>query len=894
LKEIFQRRSRISSAIINNWSDNVRDYERSVFAIDVLRSAGVSNIFFVGKENANRELRRKLIGSRNNRTRSRDPGNIRTITMQKSGKPDSISTTELVYKKMIDQAVKAERRTDYSIALENYYAAFALIPDKADLAFKTELNIARIKTKIFRKKFPEFYDAILKKYANDPEKKKQIVYSLLRFCYTDPKENDCEKYYDQFISSQQSGETRSINSINFYRDLKNGDLKSVNSGYPAFLSQNSGEDVYLFHITLARMFLENHLLAKAETSALRALNESSSDEENLRAKQMLSAVRLQHLFLGGLGSISINSASADVIFSSGIAKDWQKFDAELKTNLIDDENVSGTERTNYRIKLYNSWKKIETGGDPTPLFLNPDDLPGGRSVLNYLGIVDRSLLFFVLQKSIPFQVDSELNNIFDRIYSREMNLKNIYRAQNLAIVWAGALLESGDYAASKKYISIIEKNFDRNIDSQNTTRFYFLKFRYSQMNKDLKLTDEELAYLRKNIPAKIALYDTAKKTDVRKLIEFLNANISKEKEAILEPYLKRELLDFVTYLQALSFKANNSEVFFDLAIAKDKIRSVTEKVFGEKITFSRIPEFRTISYELLKKLPDKQAFLAVLDYGHQTFFIKFSNGKSNGDLAFKDNRSVIDSVLEYHRLVKENGNAILQKETLEDRYRKAIRIDKNRLTYLYLSGIHLKAPLEHREEDNFYLVQSPEEMLKRDPYKISSDLDRNFALTQKLRTTYNPDWFRKLKKLENMELGGRTGGVQTSKAVVSQEELILKDRRKLEFAGIDLKDVSTLDKRQGNWFLSSSLLYESSFFSNDINTSLMYLDKIHSGPGVISIGSQRDLNNVYFLKNLFRKSDVRIALKDRFIDSIREVRKLFPDENHWNGYRLYTNVFLVE
>ena len=196
--------------------------------------------------------------------------------------------------------------------------------------------------------------------------------------------------------------------------------------------------------------------------------------------------------------------------------------------------------------------------------------------------------------------------------------------------------------------------------------------------------------------------------------------------------------------------------------------------------------------------------------------------------------------------------------------------------------------MELKEEDNYYIVQNPNLLVNRDVKKLSDFFKVNFGI-QKFPSSFGND--KELKRLENLEIKERSGN--TSPSFISGEKLYLSSNAILQFDKNPLTELR-LEERKGAWFLANSDLYETSFYKDDINISLNYLDKIHHGPGVFSISRQTNIANILFMKTLFQNAPLQMNLKTRFLESIKAVKSKYPQEINWNGYRLYTNTLLEE
>ncbi|MBE7412958.1 MAG: hypothetical protein L6Q54_03990 [Leptospiraceae bacterium] len=890
LKEIFEKNTRISKVLVNNFKFAKRNFEKLAFSSEVFRSSGVGDIFYVSEGNDNTAIRKKILQNENF---INELSLISLVGSKIFNKEESINKND--YDRFLKTGIELEKKGKLSEALIQYESALYSLDKKYEKEIlDSEILVSSTKVKIYREESSfKHFDKLIEKYKEDAEKLNLVLYSRVKSCFLGLVKFDCKKF-DQEFQDKVSENTNSTNSkyiknIGFFRNIYSGKLIDFDKNLSDYL-QNNSKDNNPFLYSELRKILQKNLIDNPdrETNLSNSIGINSELEDSNISK-------IEKVFLYGKNPVTMNLKDDGSAYYYAVKKEWDKFDTKVQQLYNDENTFSESVVRDYKRDILKTFKKLSVGRDFIPLFLSPEELENGKSTLYYINSIDRSLLFYILTESIPGQLSGEINSLFDKILQTENELGNLSKAQLMMIVWAECLLEKGDNSGAKKYIEKVQKETSiHNSTQEKFLRFLYLKFRYSLLNKDLKFLDEETAFLKLKLPEKYSFYETAQKTEVKKLVEYLNSVIEKKSKNTIETFSKRELIQLVTYLQHLSFKANNSEVFFDLGLAKDKIRGWNERIIGQNSNFGKLPRFKTVSYELFKALPKNQTLLSVFDFGLQTFSIKFYNGKSNGELAFKDNRPVYDSLTDYYRNLQENGNAILQKEAIEERYRKSIKLDKNRLTYLYLSSYHFKAPLEYREDDNFYLVTDPGELLNRTAHNISEDISPNFSLEKKKNTNFSKDWFLKLKRLENLEAETVTGKKFDSKVILSQEEILLKDNKEIYYGGSPLLDIERFGKRTGNWFLSSSYLHETSFYSDDINATLQFINKIHYGPGVFSIGSQKDLSNVYFLKNLFLRSRIKKSLKERFIDAISEVKKNYPDEIHWNGYRLYTSTLLVE
>jgi hypothetical protein len=544
----------------------------------------------------------------------------------------------------------------------------------------------------------------------------------------------------------------------------------------------------------------------------------------------------------------------------------------------------------YRQRLFSIWKDIHSGSEINPLQLISETTSTGKSLYSILSHTDRSLLFHLLLNSIQYQARGQrliLCLTHSWIYKKK-NPAN-YKTTICKCHGRKNYLTEAIMQMQKNILPAWSLIFPISITIEILQkRFHLAKFKIISLNAESskKLQAPNTTVLDSDTDW-YPYYKEAATTDIRKFVPMLNQILVAKNDKAYDGLNRREFLDLITYLELLAFRSNSSEVFLDLAFYRDKVEDAN-RLRGEMTTFAELPQAEAIADLLLKKVPKGQEFIAVVNFGLQTFSIKIENGKSNGEEAFKDYRAVKNDIYTYHKQVRKKGTGLLLKDYLEPKFRNKILLSKNKLSYIYLSSFYIKAPLELKEEDNFYIVQNPSLLIKRDIQKSSEYFKENYSLKKFKDISVDN---KELSKLEDLEIKEQKGN--TSPVYISGEKLNLSSNTELQFGKNPLYNLRS-EYRKGVWFLSNSDLYKTSFYKDDINLSLNYLDKIHNGPGVFSLGEQKSPANILFMKSLFQKTELQTGIKTRFIEALKSVKARYPQEVNWNGYRLYTNTFLEE
>ncbi|TGK55225.1 translocation protein TolB [Leptospira wolffii] len=739
--------------------------------------------------------------------------------------------------KLFYESREKERRGEYKEAFADLHSARSLAVSGSDSAFKIEANLLRI--------YPRIHadldmDRILSlRYENrTPEKYSELVFSLCLSLLLDTKEKDCKGI------SLAPSYSKSIEAI---MSLKSGkDPGSVLNEK----NDSNFYDPFLYRIRLFRLALEAYLPSIAENQLRMAKTFVSSNEESDLWKKENEDLRRQVAFL------------------------------EEKEEISDFDSSSEPEGS-YASRLYILQKRKILGGRISPLGLYSELYNSSYRLLETLDSGKRSYVLDLLRYSLSEEENKEMSDFIEDFSEFEGDNGNLPRRIRVMIEISRAYFSRGDFEKSRKWI---DKASSLGPGTW-TPEIEFVKLKLDAMSSRPFSASSDLGFAEYS-----NAYAEALRSKSKTFLDLANRWVKSRKKRILSPRERRELNDFIHYLQFLSFKQNDSETFFDLCIAKDRISSVRSILLGRLPTYSDIPVFNPISDELEKKIPEGQEFLAVTDLGLSTFYIKFTRGKSNGELAFKDNRKIRNLIAKYNEEADKGGAEVLLREAVETEIRKNIRIAKNKTTYLYLSSYYFLSPLIPKSEDDVYYVTDPESLLKNPLHKESSEFPKDFGILTK-DTNAVSEWYKQLIKLENMELSekGRTG---SDPFQIVRIPLYTDSDRSVKFGGVGIADANP-PTISGTWMLSSSFLEELANGSGNLKDSLYYLFQNWKGVGIVNLGFQADTHNARFLKEMVsRKESSQKSLRARFLKTMDAMKEYYPLDKYWNGYRLFTTSFI--
>ena len=889
MKEVVEDQWTIPFLILTNYSKSMDNYIKTGFLYDILQFAGVQSMILLEPTAENAKIRDNLISNIKNANRLIKEEKLHLIGEYINEYPDNQKIFESEFKKYTALAVKEERKRNYLQSMKFLLQANSVLPDKnVEFLIQSELNLAKLKTKTFPSvsNYLNHYENLLTRFAINSKEEEAITYELLLSCYEAPIDVDCEKYQTRYNSLPNATEDKKF-VVNYYKNLRAGNLSIVDPEYKKFISINSEEDPYLKNMRLATLFSRGFIWDKARLHAETAKKLAESKQEIKYAENAISDIEYEIFFIQGIDPATVRE---DKIYFFATNRIWDAYRKKAKE--ISQQQIDSTRKT-YQSRLLDAYDSIENKADFEPTSLGPLYLKDGRPALYLLKESDRDFLFHLLLKSIVTQTGEELNNQFDLLIETEFRLKNRNRALWMQIQWAGALYHRGDYESAKKYFNDFDKNFKEYYPEKSLVKtFYTVKYKLSRVFPEIEFAANEREFVKEEFKEWFGYYELCETQKPTEYLATLNQLINSKKKEKLDLFNARELDDFISFLQLESLEKKDYAVFADLGFARDKYKSINDKVFARQILFSDLPEFKSISRQLVAKLPKEQIFSAIVDLGIKSYIVKMKDGQITNELGFADNRDIKYAILDYYYTIKDGGVSIVKQESIEARYKEILKFAKNKIDYIYLPSYHFKAVIEPEEQDYFYYVLSPELLLDRPVYDTSQDFVPGFKVEAKNTSNYAPKWWKMIQDLEKYELRNVSGVGKGNRIIISQEDLRLDKGRKLEYANIGLNEIKRMERRKGVWVMTGNLLSESSVQNDDFVNSLKYIDQLHQGPGVVFAGLHNATATAYFMKNFFKNLNYRYPFVERYYDAFSETQEEFPYDKYWNGFRPYTNVFL--
>ena len=198
--------------------------------------------------------------------------------------------------------MKEERKKNYLQSMKFLLQANSVLPDNnVEYLIQSELNLAKLKTKTFPSvsNYLVHYENLLNRFAINSKEEEAITYELLISCYEAPIDVNCEKYQTRYNSFPNVAEDKKF-VINYYQNLRAGNLSTVDPEYKKFIAINTEEDLYLKNMRLASLFTRGFIWDKARLHAEAAKKIGESKREIGFADNAISDIEYEIFFIKGI------------------------------------------------------------------------------------------------------------------------------------------------------------------------------------------------------------------------------------------------------------------------------------------------------------------------------------------------------------------------------------------------------------------------------------------------------------------------------------------------------------------------------------------------------------------------------------------------------------------
>lgn len=873
LREIFQGSGSEISVIGINESSFETEKEWNLISklYEVLRSKRVQNIVSYKPKNNDdfSSMKLSLFAKDQNRVLI---GNWKDFSISKDG-------LDKKAKQLIEDGFLKEKSKEFVDAYENYYTASTLLDDGDEFLPTLELKLAKLKTEIFPN-VPKksIFRPLWLKYSKSPFQN-QIRYEYLVSCLSSKEKEDCKYNTSDFIGEEKDSY---LGALEFYIQLRRGTVKELAAKNELRSKVETKEDPFLQAYRLGTLYIQNYMFYEAEAETNKLARFAKTTKEKTVVKNRILEIYFHKGFLLGDKEIYLTSLTSTSAYNYGFKKDWKNFDEKVLSRDFTKFGYADSIYDSYRLRLYTAWKEQLQTGYFEPMSLTPEYLTSGESVLTKLSHLNRTLFYHLLLTSIPFQKNQEVNSLIELLLAEEVKEGRSYRTLFFRLELAKALLLRGDSEMALSLVSKIQ-SLDKDLGEGN-------KFWQEKWN-DLKW---KLDYL-KNQPSAVVhtnpflkIYQTAKTQKPEEYIGILNEFNRKNRGEYLSPELKEEYEFLFHFLLQQSLEKNSSESFFDLAIARDLFRFTSSRFSDGELYVKNIPNFEILSEKLKRKMIGKQEFHGIFDHGKKTFLLSFASGKSLGREMFSDNKSIYRESVRYFRSAESGNQEVILRESLVDKYRTSLRLNKSNRHYIYSSGIHAVVPMVLPDME-YYSVASVSDFVSNQAIKLSS-------FSPKKPDVSVVGWKSSLEdEISANLLIWETGGKKDGNAAyrIDFSEIGWCQNNYLCSGGTPLFDVSgksgSITKLYANQKIGASTQY-----TNDFSGVAYYLARENAGLFVLHSGIQSGVHNLFFLKQFLQAEDLPKPLYVRLVEGKEAAKNSTIDDRYWIGYKLYTSAMIED
>ncbi|WP_208732163.1 PD40 domain-containing protein [Leptospira perdikensis] len=873
LREIFQgSASEISVIGLSDANFNTpKQWNLFSKVYEVLRSKRIQNVVSYQSETKENYTSLKLDQFAKDKDRLLF-GNWKEFTISKEG---------LVKKaeEFISVGFLKEKSKEFVDAYENYYTASTLLDDGDPSLPVLELKLAKLKTEIFPN-VPRrsIFKPLWSKYANSPFQN-QIRYEYLVSCFSSKEKEDCKYNSSEFIGEEKDSY---LGALEFYIQLRSGKVKDIASKNELRAKVETKEDPFLQAYRLGTLYIQNYLFNEADLETNKLTQLAKTQKEKTVVKNRILELYFHKGFLLGDKEIYLTPLTSTSAYNYGFKKDWKNFDEKVLSRDFTKFGYADSIYDSYRLRLYTAWKEQLQTGYFEPLSLTPEYLTSGESVITKLSHLNKTLLFHLLLSSVPFQKNGEVNSLIELLVSEELKEGRNYRTLFFRLELAKALLLRGETEMVESLVSKIQ-SMDKELGEGN--RFWQERWNDFKWKRDF--FKNQTSTISHTNPF-LKFFQVAKSKKPEEYISLVNEFNKKHRGEFLSPELKEEYEFLFHFLLQQSLEKNSSESFFDLAVARETFRFTSNRFSNNELYVKHLPNFEFYAERLKKKMIGKQEFHGLFDLGKKTYFLSFASGKSLGRELFSDNKSIYRESVRYFRSAESGNQEVILRESLADKYRTNLRLNKSNRHYIYSSGIHAVVPMVLPDTE-YYGVASVSDFLSNPVIKYNS-------ITPKKPDVSIVGWKSTLENEINANLLlWETSGKKDGFAPYSIDfaEIGWCENNYLCMGERALFDMANKNSNTATIY-ANQRMGASAQYTNDFSGVAYYLARENVGLFVLHSGIQTGVHNLFFLKQFLLASDLPKPLHIRLVEGKDAARNSTVDDRFWIGYKLYTSAMIED
>ncbi len=875
LRELFISPGSEISAVIGkeSWIEKPMDWHLIGAQFQVLRSSQIQNLVLLSKskETLTAEVSKSEIESLTGKGEALVIGSWEPKLQQKK----DLKIAESLAK----EAKSFEKSREWQQAFSKFYAATTYLEPSDENYWTYKIRMSQIKLQLYPEISSKEAFLPLLNESNDSKTKNKILYSYYVSCYMNRNKSNADKCNKIEVGFEGEEKEKYLSAVRFYEQMRQGNLTNWQTAFLSTKLLETEEDPILRNQRIGSLFIQNLMFSDALQSNHEAESFAKTQKEKNIIKNRELEILFHKAFLFGDGDIYNSNLKSTSTYSLGFRKDWAEFDSKIGAREFTKFGYADSIYDDYRLKIYQNWKNWETVKTFEPLSLTPEYLTSGDSVLSKLSSLNRSLLFYILSESLSLQKENEVSALIELLAKQEELDGFESRAIGMRLELARKQLLLGNQELSSDFRK--KSNLP---DFKKLEQNPVLNELWLDLNKKVSYLNNEDSVKNGNVED---IWNFALVSDPTLFIKQLGKHAKTKWKTGISPR-EREEWEFLFYHYLnQSLMKNKSEVFYDVAMARELFRNFQSRFWGDAMGSRPIPVFKEYAENLKAKIPENQELSTVVELGSKAMYLSFSKGKSQGRELFSDQKLVKKDFYQYVSNSFSGGIHTLARDSLSDRLRNQLRLAKGKRHYLHLTGAYASFPVSFPLETEVYFISSPSTLLENNSIPKKDFLNQGSPSIE-----VNEGQLSASEKVV-LDLVGREIKAEKGERAyqLNFNPLHLERGAYLALGGDPVcKEVQS--KSTKVVIYGNSRLGEKGSNPYDYGNWSNCLSKLNKGLYGIHSGYQAGLHSVDFAKSFFLSPSP--YLLQRFEEGKQSAKARNFEDRYWVGLRLYTSTFLVD
>ena len=608
----------------------------------------------------------------------------------------------------------------------------------------------------------------------------------------------------------------------------------------------------------------------------------------------------------------------------GLASNWQDFLTTLQSHCNSYENVLSSPHTNRKKKKghmpfkcnYRPWQSLpqnlqtDLGGIPTWQTNKPKAF--------YIAILRRSLYYHLLSSHVSFDPEQKYALFLEKLIQQEKQF-SYNRAALMALGAAEKYLQQEDFLYALHFFDLfLSKGGDFAIDNKLRAAklgliLYNLELRpqfsvyKDQWEKQLQTeTREQAGFLLFQAVLK-AIFSKQRQSSLNLLLKQVNEN---SYEVANYYYIRMAL----RLGQWKALQQKEWQLLVNLAFLKQSLEN-HEVSHREGIKNRAKLHYKNWVGEIQKEIPKEQSFVGLLDLSHMALRFTIHSNKFHIFPLQISGQYLRAKMKQYLHLTYAKqpplGLAFTLEQQLDKLYSSFLPSGgmDQRLTYLWLNGIHSLAPITPSLATKLFQVMDIDLLLSQPKKRTGHEFAGKFTVTTLGKRKLPSQKILQRKKPQQYLYSLATRVYDMEKLTLAEVSKVSKQATKANrkrniyhiFTNVNAQNItrfskgiaSKLSQKETTWFLSSNFLEaKPDTHIANYNFLLQSLANVVGGPGVIHLRVPYRLSHAYFVRQFYERDYTLISISNRFARAYKhDYHDSYKQKDF--AYRLVTPRFLA-